>query len=264
LTQIEASAFVNPTWVPQLADADEVFAGISKNEHIQYWGLVPNLRGWHRASASGVDGIAVLAAASETFCQQNTNTSIDGALERMRPIVSQAASSGVGVRGYISCVIACPYEGEIELSKVRHITECMLEMGIQEISLGDTIGAAEPEDMRRLFDALDGLLQPKDAIVHLHDTHGKAIACVEEALLCGVAKFDASCGGLGGCPYAPGAAGNIATEDLVDFANKNGIETGIDILKLVAASKIIESALELPLESKTYRAFQDSQTPPRQ
>ena len=258
LTQIEATAFVNPTWVPQLADADDVFAGISKNKQVQYWGLVPNIRGWDRALAAGVDGIAVLATASETFCKKNTNTTIDGAIERMRPIVSQANSSDIGVRGYISCVIACPYEGKVELSKVRHIAECMLDMGICEISLGDTIGAAESEDMRKLFDALDGVLQPEDAIVHLHDTRGNALECVEEALLCGVKSFDASCGGLGGCPYALGAAGNVATEDLVDFAHNLGIETGVDLDKLAVASEIIESALGFPLQSKTYRALQDS------
>ena len=258
LTQIETTAFVNPTWVPQLADADDVFAGISKNKQVRYWGLVPNIRGWDRALAAGVDGIAVLAAASETFCKKNTNTTIDGAIERMRPIVSQANSSDIGVRGYISCVIACPYEGKVELSKVKHIAECMLDMGICEISLGDTIGAAESEDMRKLFDALDGVLQPEDAIVHLHDTRGNALECVEEALLCGVKSFDASCGGLGGCPYAPGAAGNVATEDLVDFAHNLGIETGVDLDKLAVASEIIESALGFPLQSKTYRALQDS------
>jgi len=258
LTQIEATAFVNPTWVPQLADADDVFAGISKNKQVRYWGLVPNIRGWDRALAAGVDGIAVLAAASETFCKKNTNTTINGAIERMRPIVSQANSSDIGVRGYISCVIACPYEGKVELSKVRHIAECMLDMGICEISLGDTIGAAESEDMRKLFDALDGVLQPEDAIVHLHDTRGNALECVEEALLCGVKSFDASCGGLGGCPYALGAAGNVATEDLVDFAHNLGIETGVDLDKLAVASEIIESALGFPLQSKTYRALQDS------
>ena len=176
----------------------------------------------------------------------------------MRPIVSQANSSDIGVRGYISCVIACPYEGKVELSKVKHIAECMLDMGICEISLGDTIGAAESEDMRKLFDALDGVLQPEDAIVHLHDTRGNALECVEEALLCGVKSFDASCGGLGGCPYAPGAAGNVATEDLVDFAHNLGIETGVDLDKLAVASEIIESALGFPLQSKTYRALQDS------
>ena len=258
LTQIEATAFVNPTWVPQLADGDDVFAGISKNKQVRYWGLVPNIRGWDRALAAGVDGIAVLAAASESFCKKNTNTTIDGAIERVRPIVSQANSSDIGVRGYISCVIACPYEGKVELSKVRHIAECMLDMGICEISLGDTIGAAESEDMRKLFDALDGVLQPEDAIVHLHDTRGNALECVEEALLCGVKSFDASCGGLGGCPYAPGAAGNVATEDLVDFAHNLGIETGVDLDKLAVASEIIESALGFPLQSKTYRALQDS------
>ena len=259
---IEASAFVHPKWVPQLADADEVFAGINRKKEVLYTALVPNERGWNRALAAGADEIAVLSAASETFCRRNTNTSIDGAIERIRPIVEHAITCEVGVRGYISCVIACPYEGDTNLQTVRYITQQMLDMGITDIALGETIGVAVPLDIRRLFDALDGVLSPEDSILHLHDTRGTALACVSEAMRCGVRSFDASCGGLGGCPYAPGAAGNIATEDLVYFANKMGIETGVDLNALIAASSMIEKEIDCPLQSRTYRAFQDAHTRP--
>ncbi len=262
LTCIETSAFVHPTWVPQLSDADEVFAGINRNSNVLYTALVPNERGWNRALAAGADEIAVLSAASETFCQRNTNTSIDGAIERIRPIVEHAVTCEVGVRGYISCVIACPYEGDTNLQTVRYITQQMLDMGITDIAFGETIGVAVPLDIRRLFDALDGVLSPEDSILHLHDTRGTALACVSEAMRCGVRSFDASCGGLGGCPYAPGAAGNIATEDLVYFANKMGIETGVDLNALIAASSMIEKEIDCPLQSRTYRAFQDAHTRP--
>ena len=259
---IEASAFVHPKWVPQLADVDEVFAGINRKKEVLYTALVPNERGWNRALAAGADEIAVLSAASETFCRRNTNTSIDGAIERIRPIVEHAITCEVGVRGYISCVIACPYEGDTNLQTVRYITQQMLDMGITDIALGETIGVAVPLDIRRLFDALDGVLSPEDSILHLHDTRGTALACVSEAMRCGVRSFDSSCGGLGGCPYAPGAAGNIATEDLVYFADKMGIETGVDLNALIAASSIIEKEIDCSLQSRTYRAFQDSHTRP--
>ena len=262
LTCIEASAFVHPTWVPQLADADEVFAEIDRNENVSYSALVPNERGWNRALAAGTDEIAVLTAASETFCLRNTNTSIDGAIERIRPIVEHATACDVGVRGYISCVIACPYEGKTDLKTVRNITKRMLDMGIKDISFGETIGVAVPTDIRRMFDALDGVLAPENSIMHFHDTRGTALACVYESMQCGVRRFDASCGGLGGCPYAPGAAGNIATEDLVYFAHQMGIETGIDLDALITASRIIERELDCPLQSRTYRAFQDLHTRP--
>ncbi|MDP7005161.1 MAG: hydroxymethylglutaryl-CoA lyase [Phycisphaerales bacterium] len=262
LTSIEASAFVHPKWVPQLADADEVFAGIEKNKKVKYSALVPNERGWNRALAAGVDEIAIFVAASEAFSEINTNTTIRGSIDRIRPIVEHATASDVGVRGYISCVIACPYEGKVDLQKVREITQELLDMGIKDIALGETLGIAVPSDICRLFDALDGVLSPEKSILHLHDTSGRGIACAAEAMHCGVLSFDASCGGLGGCPYAPGAAGNIATEDLVHFAHSNGIETGVDLVKLVAASGIIEKELDCPLRSATYRTFQDAQTRP--
>jgi hydroxymethylglutaryl-CoA lyase len=262
LSCIEASAFVHPEWVPQLADADEVFAGINRKNGVIYTALVPNESGWNRALASGVDEISVLTAASETFCERNTNTTIDGALERIQPIIEHALSCGVGVRGYISCVVACPYEGVIDMQKVRYIAKRMTDMGVQNIALGETIGVAVPTDIRKLYDALDGVLSPEKTVMHLHDTRGTALACACEAMQCGVVSFDASCGGLGGCPYAPGAAGNIATEDLVYFADSSGIETGIDLGALVAASTIIEKELDIPLRSRAYRAFKDAHTRP--
>ena len=262
LTCIEASAFVHPKWVPQLADADEIFAEIERKEGISYSALVPNDRGWQRALAAGVDKIAVLAAASETFSQKNTNDSIDGAIEKMKPLVEHANSHGINVRGYISCVIACPYEGQTDLQKVRYITQCMLDMGIKDIAYGETLGVAVPTDIRRMYDALDGVLSPENSVLHLHDTQGTALECVGEALQCGVVSFDASCGGLGGCPYAPGAAGNMATEDLVYFAEQQGIETGVDLQALISASKIIEKELDCKLLSKTYRASQDAHARP--
>jgi len=262
LERIEASAFVHPKWIPQLADADEVFAGITRRKDVKYTALVPNERGWNRALASGVDEIAVLTAASETFCMRNTNTTIEGAIQRIKPIVEHASACGVGVRGYVSCVIECPYEGKSNLETVCNIVSQMLSMGIQDIALGETMGVAQKEDIKRLYDALDGVLSPADSILHLHNTMGTALDCVVEAMRCGVVRFDASCGGLGGCPYAPGAAGNIATEDLVDFAHQNGIETGIDLNALINASSIIERELNFPLQSVVYRASQDPSTGP--
>jgi hydroxymethylglutaryl-CoA lyase len=259
---IEASAFVHPKWIPQLSDADEVFAGIEKNSNVTYSALVPNKRGCNRAIAAGVDEVAVLVAASETFSERNTNSTIRGAIDEISSIIDLAESSSVGVRAYISCIIACPYEGKIDLQKVRDLTQELLDMGVKNIALGETIGVAVPSDMKRLFDALDGVLSPENAILHLHDTNGAGIDCASEAMICGVRSFDASCGGLGGCPYAPGAAGNIATEDLVHFAKGVGIETGIDLDKLVTASSIIEKELDCPLRSKTYKTFQDAQTRP--
>jgi hydroxymethylglutaryl-CoA lyase len=257
LERIEASAFVHPRWIPQLSDADEVFAGIHRDNKVKYTALVPNDRGWNRALAAGVDEIAVLTAASETFCQRNTNTTLEGALNRIKPIVEHAIACGVGVRGYISCVIECPYEGRTDLAVVRDIVSHMLALGIQDIALGETTGVAQQSDIQKLYASIDGVLSPEDSILHLHNTMGTALDCAAEAMRCGVVRFDASCGGLGGCPYAPGSAGNIATEDLVDFAHQHGIETGIDLGKLINASSIIERELQSPLQSAVYRASQD-------
>jgi hydroxymethylglutaryl-CoA lyase len=264
LEAIEVSAFVHPTWIPQLSDADEVFAGIKRSKSVKYSALVPNEHGWSRALAAGLDEVAVIAAASETFSEKNTNTSIQGSLERIKPIAQQAISSGIAVRGYISCVVACPYEHQTDLTVVRLIAEQLLDMGISTISLGETLGVALPRDIRKLYDAIDGVLAPEESVLHLHNTSGKALECVEAAMGCGVIAFDASCGGLGGCPYAPGAAGNLATEDLVEYAHQRGIETGIDFDLLTSASRIIEDELGCQLQSVAYRTSQDPQIRPNE
>ena len=255
---IEVSAFVHPEWVPQLADADEVFDGITRVSGVTYSALVPNEQGWSRAEKANVGEVAVITAASETFSKKNTNTSIQGSIERLEPIVQHATSKGIRVKGYISCTIACPYEERTDLQVVRNIAEQLLDLGVSTISLGETMGIAIPTDIRKLYDALDGVLTPEASILHLHNTHGRALECVNEAMQCGVFQFDSSCGGLGGCPYAPGAAGNLATEDLVMFASQLGIETGIDFESLVAASQFIESELACKLPSAAYRKSQDA------
>ncbi|MDP7005814.1 MAG: hydroxymethylglutaryl-CoA lyase [Phycisphaerales bacterium] len=262
LTCLEVSSFVHPKWVPQLSDADEVFAGITRKDGVMYTALVPNEHGLQRAIAAKVDGIAVLTAASETFCERNTKTSIKESIDRIKPIVEDATSLGMSTRGYISCVIGCPYEGKTDFAVVRQIVQKMKNIGITDIALGETIGIAVPTDIRKLYEALDGELSPEESILHLHDTRGTALACVAEAMQCGCIQFDSSCGGIGGCPYAPGAAGNIATEDIVYFADRMGIKTGVDFESLVKASEVLEHNLDCQLISRAYRASQDPHTRP--
>ncbi len=255
LQRIEVSSFVNPKWVPQLADAAEVFSGIIRSGNVKYSALVPNEQGWERAMEVGVDEIGLMTSASETFCKRNTNTSIADSIERIKPLVESAKANGVGTRGYVSCVVACPYEGEVDSGHVRSVVKQLLDIGVENISLGETIGVAVPSDIARLYDALEGVLSPEQSILHLHDTRGTALACVFSAMQLGVRRFDASSGGLGGCPYAPGAAGNLATEDLVYFANRMGIDTGVHLAQLISATRIIEESLDSPLKSRVYRAL---------
>ena len=212
LPEVEVSAFVRPDRVPQLADAAEVFAAISRRAGTLYSGLVPNERGLQRAMEAGVDEISRLSAASETFTARNTNATIDKTIERFRPVVEQASKVNVSVRAYISCVVACPYEGPIAAEAVRDLAERLLELGPMEIDLGDTIGVA-----------VDRL------VLHLHDTQGEAIACAARAIDCGIRRFDSACGGLGGCPFAPGAPGNLSTMSLLELCHDRGLSTGVDI-----------------------------------
>ena len=253
--EIEVTSFVSPKWVPQLADAAEVLARIRRNPRIVYSALVPNMQGFEAALAAGANRINIFTAASETFNQKNINSSIAQSLERLNPVIRAAESAGIFVRAYISCAVACPYEGPIDPSAVVQLAQTMLEMGVDEIDLGDTIGVAVPTDIRRLYDAISEIIEPSKTTLHLHDTRGAALACALAAYeWFGVRSFDSSAGGLGGCPYAPGAAGNIATEDLVYVFEKMNIPTGIDLGKLVAAGRIVESALGRPLPGRTYRA----------
>ena len=253
--EIEVSSFVSPKWVPQLGDAAEVFAQIAQRDDIVYSALTPNMQGFERAVESGVKKVAVFAAASETFSQKNTNGSIEEVLDRFRPVVAAAKKANIIVRGYISCVVACPYEEAIEPKQVRDVAEKLLDMGVDEIDLGETIGVAGPTDIERLYEGLENLLRPDQTTLHLHDTRGGALACAYRAMQLGVTSFDASCAGLGGCPYAPGAAGNLATEDLVYMCERIGVETGIDLPKLIAAGRHIAAAIGRTPPGRVFRAM---------
>lgn len=252
LRQIEATSFVHPQRVPQLADAVEILAGLNLADSIPvYSALVPNQKGLERALASGVKRIAVFTAASNTFTQKNINMSIDESLKTFSPVVKQALESGLTVRGYVSTCFVCPYEGEVSRVAVEEVTERLFEMGIDEVSLGDTIGAASPKDV---FNTVGPLVEerfPKEKLaLHFHDTYGTALTNVMAGLELGITTYDASAGGLGGCPYAPGASGNLATEDLVYLMDRMGIHTGVNLEKLAEASLLIQEALGRPLPSK--------------
>jgi hydroxymethylglutaryl-CoA lyase len=226
--EIEVSSFVPAKWVPQLGDAEVVFAGITRAPDIIYSALVPNERGLDAALAAGAGKIAVFAAASEGFSKRNTNGTIDEVLVRIAPVVARARAAGLPVRGYVSCVIRCPFDGDIAPQQVARVCAQLRELGCDEIDLGDTIGAATVSSIERLYEGLRGTLAPGDTTLHLHDTHGAAVECALAAAQLGVRSFDASAGGLGGCPYAPGAPGNVSTESLVEALHEAGYTTGVD------------------------------------
>jgi len=228
VAEIEVSSFVPAKWVPQLGDADAVFAGITRAPSIVYSALVPNERGLDSAIAAGASKVAVFAAASEGFSQRNTNGTVDEVLARIAPVVSRARSAGLPVRGYVSCVIRCPFDGDVTPQQVERVCARLRELGCDEIDLGDTIGAATVASIDRLYDGLRDTVAPAETTLHLHDTHGAAVACALAAARLGVRSFDASAGGLGGCPYAPGAPGNVATEALVEALHGAGYATGVD------------------------------------
>ncbi|WP_374377543.1 hydroxymethylglutaryl-CoA lyase [Dongia sp.] len=235
LADIEAGAFVSPKWVPQMADSAAVLAGLQRDPMKRYPVLVPNLQGLEAALAAGAREVAVFAAASETFSQRNTNCSIAESIARFGPVMERARSAGVPVRGYISCVLGCPYEGEIAPASVAAVAKSLIELGCAEISLGDTIGVGTPLATQRMIGAVAERVPIPQLAAHFHDTYGQALANILAALQMGVAVVDASVAGLGGCPYAKGATGNVATEDVVFMLNGMGIETGIDLDALAAA-----------------------------
>ncbi len=246
VSEIEVSSFVSPTWVPQLGDAEEVFRRIRRGAGVVYSALVPNLKGLDRAMAAGVDKIAVFTAASESFNRKNINATIAESLERIRPIVPRA---GVPARGYVSTAFWCPYEGRVDPSAVAEVVRKLTDLGVQEVSIGDTIGKAAPSEVRELLGAL--LPCPVPIALHFHDTYGRAIANALTAWKeFGIEAFDASAGGLGGCPYAPGASGNVATEDLADALEAEGGKTGVDVRAILAAARRIEAHVGHPLASK--------------
>jgi len=252
--EIEVTSFVSPKWVPQLADGAEVLARIRRAPGTLYSALVPNERGLDAALAAGVDKVAVFTAASESFCRRNLNASIAETLERLAPTVRRAREAGKPVRGYVSCVVRCPFEGPVASRQVAEVSRALLALGVDELDLGDTIGAAVPGDLAPLLEAHAPFAPPETLTIHLHDTRGTALACAFRAVELGVRSLDASCGGLGGCPFAPGAAGNLATEELVYAASGSGLATRIDLAALVAAAELVQASLGRPLPSRLLRA----------
>lgn len=255
---IEAGSFVNPKWIPQMADSDTVFSQLRRRPGVRYVALTPNTRGFERAVAVAADEVAVFAAASEAFSHKNINCSIEQSLQRFEPVMAAAAKHNIPVRGYVSCVLGCPLQGAVTPAEVAFVSERLLAMGCYEVSLGDTIGTGTPGGMERL---LSHLLQQHSAsqlAVHCHDTYGQALANILVALQMGVATVDAAVAGLGGCPYAEGATGNVATEDVIYMLNGLGIESGIDLPALVAAGDRISAALGRPNGSRAANALSKS------
>ncbi len=255
LQSIEATSFVSPRWVPQLADAAEVFAGITRRPGVHYPVLVPNEKGYERARAAGVEEIAVFTAASEAFNQRNINASIDESLQRFAPVLERARGDGVRVRGYVSTVLGCPYQGEVPLADVVRVARELHGMGCYEISLGDTIGVGTPGKARAMLQAVAGEV-PLDALaVHFHDTYGQALANLLACLEVGVSVVDASVAGTGGCPYATGASGNVASEDVVYMLHGLGIETGVDLARLADTGRWLAGRLGRETGSRVGRAL---------
>ena len=255
LKDIEVSSFVRPDRIPQLADAEALFRALGPApEGVTYGALVPNEQGLERALAAGVGKVAVFTAASETFNQKNVNASIAASLERFRPVADGARRAKKSLRGYVSTAIACPFEGPIAPTAVVDVVRRLLDLGCDEVSVGDTIGAGTPGEVARLLGALLPVLPPERCVLHFHDTRGMAVANVLESLRHGVTRFDASAGGLGGCPYAPGAAGNVATDDLVFLLGGLGIAHGVGAARLAAASDLVAGHLDHPLPSRVHAA----------
>ena len=247
LDEIEVSAFVSPKWVPQLADAGEVFRRIERAPGVTYSALVPNEQGLDRAIAAGAGKIAVFTAASETFNRRNINATIAESIARFAPVVPRARAAGLPVRGYVSTAFWCPYEGRVEPGAVVAVAAKLLELGVEEISIGDTIGRAAPAEVHALLDRLLEVVPGERIAMHFHDTYGAAVANVLASRERGIATFDASAGGVGGCPYAPGAAGNIATEDLVSALRRSGAGVSVDLDRVRAASALLSAVLGRPL-----------------
>lgn len=253
LKDIEIASFVHPKWVPQLADATDVIRSLGATPGVRYSALVPNMKGLDRALESGIPRIAVFTAASETFNRKNINMGIEESLDVFRPVVRRAVESGMTVRGYVSTCFVCPYEGNVSKQKVLEVTGRLLEMGVDEVSIGDTIGAATPKDVEETVGLLLGSFPASSLAMHFHDTYGMAIANVYQSLQMGITTFDSSAGGLGGCPYAPGASGNVSTEDLVYLLSRLGVETGVSLGAVRAASHFIGRMLERELPSRVLK-----------
>ncbi len=255
LTEIEVTSFVSPKWVPQMADNAEVMAGIHRKPGVRYAVLTPNLQGYEAAAKTRPDEIVVFGAASEAFSQKNINCSVAESIARFRPVVQAALAAGIAVRGAISCTVGCPYEGEIAPERVELVARLMREIGVQRVDIADTIGVGTPRKVQRALEAALKHYALKDVSGHFHDTYGMALANTLAALEVGVWNFQSSVAGLGGCPYAKGATGNVATEDVVYLLQGMGIETGIDLDKLIDAGKFISDALGRKPHSRVANAL---------
>ena len=255
LKTIEATAFVSPKWVPQMADAAEVLAGISRLPDVAYPVLTPNMKGFEAALEAGAREVAVFGAASESFSQRNINCSIAESLERFRPVVDAAKAADIKVRGYVSCVLGCPYEGEVTPLAVADVAVALIEMGCYEVSLGDTIGAGTPERTKDMIEAVARRVPLKKIAGHFHDTYGMAAANIYAALQTGIGIFDSSVAGLGGCPYAAGASGNVATEDVAWLLAGLGIDSGVDLDALIDTGAWISRKLKREPASRVSRAI---------
>lgn len=252
---VEATSFVSAKWVPQMGDNAEVMMRLNRRAGVRYPVLTPNLKGAEAALQARADTWAIFAAASEAFSQKNINCSIAESIERFKPVIDLARLNNIAVRGYVSCVVGCPYEGEITPQKVAQVTQALLELGVYEVSLGDTIGVGTPNKIAAMLDAVLKVARADQLAIHCHDTYGQALANIYEALRHGIAVIDASVAGLGGCPYAAGASGNVATEDVLYMLDGLGIHTGVDLPAVVKAAWHIADALKRPPASKVARAM---------
>ena len=254
LSVIEAGSFVSPTWVPQMADSDQVYQALHKPDGIRFPMLVPNQKGLDRAMDLGVQDIAIFTAATDSFTQKNINCTVAESLDRFRPVVAHALNQGMRVRGYVSCVLGCPYEGKVDPARVRQVAKALYEMGVYEVSLGDTIGVGTPRQGQEMVSRVMADVPVSALAVHFHDTYGQALANIYATLELGVAVVDSSIGGLGGCPYAPGASGNVATEDVLYMLDGMGIETGVDLGELLTVTSFVGKLVGRALPSKVARA----------
>jgi hydroxymethylglutaryl-CoA lyase len=255
LQAVEATAFVSPKWIPQMADHTQVLERLRRKPGVSYPVLTPNLKGFEAARAAGATEVAVFGAASEAFSKKNINCSIAESMERFRPIAAEAKRHGIKVRGYVSCVLGCPYEGEVKPGRVAEVASALYEMGCYEVSLGDTIGVGTPGKTRAMIEACAKRVPLAQLAGHYHDTYGQALANIYASIQMGVSTFDSSIAGLGGCPYAAGASGNVATEDVVYMLQGLGIETGIDLERLVEVGEWISGFLNKPSNSKAGKAI---------
>lgn len=255
LTKIEAGSFVSPKWVPQMANSADVIAGIKRENKVNYAALTPNITGLQAALFAKVDEIAVFGAASESFSQKNINCSIEQSIERFIPVIDDALKAGIKVRGYVSCVVACPYEGNIDPRAVATVSKRLIELGCYEVSLGDTIGVGTPKQISKMISTVSQDVPIEQLAIHCHDTYGQAIANIYAAIEHGINTIDSSVAGLGGCPYAVNASGNVASEDVVYLLEGLGIECGVDLNKLISAGNFISQKLGRNNQSKVANAF---------